>query len=351
MNQHANIVGAGLIGGSIALGLGRIGWTVSMLDRDSSRTAIALERGLAVESGLRSDADLTVIATPVSTIPEQARRALSETDGVVTDVGSVKQSIVTAIDDPRFVGGHPMAGSELDGLDGADADMFSGAAWVLTPGEATGDDSFSLVSAMVRSLGADMITMDAVRHDEMVAMVSHVPHLAAVTLMGLASERAEDHEVLLRLAAGGFRDMTRIAAGPPGIWPDICAQNQAAIIDTLDAYLASLTELRASVIGGDSDGLIEVLENARTARLNLPQSAPAAAELSELRIPVLDRSGELAAVATLATDLGVNVYDIEIAHSAEGARGVISMIIDRSVATKLIDRLRALGYKPSAREL
>jgi prephenate dehydrogenase len=193
--------------------------------------------------------------------------------------------------------------------------------------------------------------MDPRRHDEMVAMVSHVPHLAAVTLMGLASERAEDQGVLLRLAAGGFRDMTRIAAGHPGIWPDICSQNRGAIIETLDAYLVALTSLRAAVLDDDSEGLVEVLEQARTARLNLPQSAPATAELSELRIPVLDRRGELAAVATLATDLGINVYDIEIAHSAEGSRGVISLIVDSGPAATLIEQLRAQGYKPSTREL
>ncbi|MCH7787932.1 MAG: prephenate dehydrogenase/arogenate dehydrogenase family protein [Acidobacteria bacterium] len=351
MNGHANIVGAGLIGGSIALGLGRDGWTVSIIDSDPARVATAIERGVAVESGLRRDATLTVIATPVSAIVEAARAALADTVGVVTDVGSVKESVVAEIDDPRFVGGHPMAGSELDGLDGADADMFSGAAWVLTPGDSTADKAFATVSAMVRSLGADMITMDARRHDEMVAMVSHVPHLAAVTLMGLASERAEDQGVLLRLAAGGFRDMTRIAAGHPGIWPDICAQNRRAIVETLDAYLTALTELRSSVLGGDSDRLVDVLERARTARLNLPQSAPPAAELSELRIPVLDRRGELAAVATLATDLGINVYDIEIAHSVEGARGVISLIVDSVPAETLIEQLREQGYKPSAREL
>src|SRR5207253_638851 len=149
--------------------------------------------------------------------------------GVVTDVGSVKSSIVAACDDPRFIGGHPMAGSELEGLDGADPNMFAGAVWVLTPGPSTADATFATAAALAAEPGAEVVALPADRHDQVVAVVSHVPHLAAATLMGLASERAEEHAALLRLAAGGFRDMTRIASGHPAIWLDICAENRDQI--------------------------------------------------------------------------------------------------------------------------
>ena len=130
-------------------------------------------------------------------------------------MGSVKGPVAAAVADPRFFGGHPMAGSELDGLDGADAAMFEGAVWVLTPTAETADTTFAAVARIVSDLGAEVVALPPDRHDTLVAVVSHVPHLTAATLMTLADQRAEEHAALLRLAAGGFRDMTRIAAGNP----------------------------------------------------------------------------------------------------------------------------------------
>ncbi len=154
--------------------------------------------------GFDTTADITFVATPVLSVVDQVKRALADSSGLVTDVGSVKGGITAAIEDPRFIGGHPMAGSELEGFDGADSSMFEGAVWVLTPSATTADSTFSQVAAVVAELGADVVVMPADRHDQVVAVISHVPHLAAATLMGLASDRAEEHAALL-LAAGGFR--------------------------------------------------------------------------------------------------------------------------------------------------
>ena len=146
-----------------------------------------------------------------------------------------------------------MAGSELEGLDGADATMFNGAVWVLTPMAHTSHTALSAVAQAVALLGAEMVAMSPQRHDEMVAVVSHVPHLTAASLMGLAADRADEHAALLRLAAGGFRDMTRIASGHPDIWLDICDQNRPAIVDALDRLIAGLTEMRDIVGSVDRD--------------------------------------------------------------------------------------------------
>src|SRR5690606_34165312 len=173
--------------------------------------------------------------------------ALASTSGIVTDVGSVKAPIVRAVGDARFIGGHPMAGSEQEGIEGADPSMFEGAVWVLTPTHDTDDDALAMLAAVVSDLGADVVALPPDGHDALAAVVSHVPHLTAVTLMRLAAERAEEHVALLRLAAGGFRDMTRIASGHPAIWPDICAQNREAIVDTLDALIGGLQRIRDHV--------------------------------------------------------------------------------------------------------
>ena len=142
-----NVIGLGLIGGSIALGLRAQGWHVSGDDLDPARLALARESGVIDAVDLDPDAVITFVAVPVLAIADQAKRALAETAGVVTDVGSVKGSVCRSIDDPRFLGGHPMAGSELDGLDGAQADMFGGAVWVLTPGADIDDSTFATVAA------------------------------------------------------------------------------------------------------------------------------------------------------------------------------------------------------------
>ena len=348
--RRAAVIGTGLIGGSIGMALRRAGWTVTGDDRDEGRLERAIALGAVDRPGRDAGALITFVATPVSSTAAVARECLGGS-GVVTDVGSVKAPIVAAVDDPRFVGGHPMAGSEQEGVDGADPELFSGATWVVTPTDRTDPDAHALVHEVVSSLGADVVAMAPERHDHVVALVSHVPHLTAATLMGLAATAAEEHTTLLRLAAGGFRDMTRIAAGHPGIWPDICAENRDAIVDTLDRLLDELTRTRHLVADADRDGLLAALDRARQARVNLPGPAARPEEMVEVRIPVPDRPGVLAEVTTLAGELDVNIADIEIAHSAEGPRGVIVLVVDARSTDLLRGALMARGYRPSFQAL
>jgi prephenate dehydrogenase len=218
--------------------------------------------------------------------------------------------MVGLMQDARYIGGHPMAGSELEGVDGARADLFEGATWVLTPVEVTDDTALSRVRSIVSSFGAEVVALAPERHDTMVALVSHVPHLTAATLMRLADERSTEQRALLRLAAGGFRDMTRIAAGHPGIWPDICVENRVAIVAELDELIGALSEMRE----------------------------------------VVDK-GELARITTLATDLDVSIADLEIAHSAEGQEGVVIILVEAALAHGFVEGLTAAGFKPSWRAL
>ena len=350
--KRANVIGCGLIGGSLGLGLRKAGWIVTGTDRDEATAARALALGALDALGIDADASISFVCTPVGSVADAARHALSATKGVVTDVGSVKRSIVDAVADPRFVGGHPMAGSEQEGVDGADADLFQGATWVLTPTEATDPSSFTSVRSAVTSLGAEVVAITPERHDELVALVSHVPHLTAGALMTLADASATEHATVLRLAAGGFRDMTRIAAGHPGIWPDICAANAEAIVATLDQLIDQLGAARDLISGGDRQALLDQLERARAARRNLPPRAhvrPAA--LAEARVPIPDRPGVIAEITTLLGELGVNIFDIEIAHSAEGQAGVLLVLIDAEHGDLVRNTLHARGYRPHVERL
>jgi prephenate dehydrogenase len=348
---RAQIVGTGLIGGSIGLALRQRGWIVTGTDQDWERAEQALAIGALDALGVDGQADITFVATPVSAVVSQVQAALNDTAGIVTDVGSVKAPIVAAVGDPRFIGGHPMAGSEQEGVDGADPELFEGATWVLTPTPATDSAAFTTLRSVITSLGAQVLALPPERHDALVAVVSHVPHLTAASLMCLAAEQAEEHGSLLRLAAGGFRDMTRIAAGHPGIWPDICAENRSAIVDGLDRLMAALGDVRSVVASSDRDALLDVLERARSARVNLPARAVQAENLMELRVPVPDRPGVIAEVATLAGELAVNIYDLEIAHSAEGDRGVLVLVVDAAASDLFRGALFGRGFRVSATPL
>ncbi len=349
--RTANVIGLGLVGGSVALGLRQRGWQLHGVDSSDAATDDALARGVIDVAGLAADADITFVAVPVMSIADSVKRALSETNGLVTDVGSVKVPICAACDDRRFIGGHPMAGSELDGLDGADGNMFNGAIWVLTPADDTDDRALATISGIVRDLGAEVVALSAERHDQVVAVVSHVPHLAAAMLMQLASDRAEEHAALLRLAAGGFRDMTRIASGHPDIWLDICAQNRPAIVDALDGLIGRLNEIRTVVDGDDRDALATALTSAREARTNLPGRVAHPERVAEVRIPIPDRTGAAAEVFTLAADLGVNIANFEVVHLPESNRGVAVVMVDAESSDIFKGGLIARGFKPAVTPL
>lgn len=349
--RHANVIGLGLMGGSLAVGLRQRGWYVHGDDADAATVERAVQRGIVDEGGLHRAAEITFVAVPVLAMADQVKRALAETGGVVSDIGSVKAPVCASCDDPRFVGGHPMAGSELAGLDGADGEMFVGAVWVLTPLPNTDDSALAVVSGVVHQLGAEVIALSPERHDQVVAVVSHVPHLTAATLMTLASDRAEEHAALLRLAAGGFRDMTRIASGHPGIWLDICAQNRPAIVDALDGLIARLGEVRAVVSSDDRDALHGTLAKAREARKNLPGRVTHPDALAEVRIPIPDRTGSAAEVFTLAAELGVNIASFEVVHMAESNRGIAVVLVDAASSDLFRGGLLARGFKPAVTPL
>jgi prephenate dehydrogenase len=242
-----------------------------------------------------------------------------------------------------------MAGSEQDGIGGASADLFSGAMWVLTPAGTTDEEAFSIVRAIVRGFGAETITLGPSVHDQLVAQVSHVPHLTAASLMNLASSGSLQHRALLRLAAGGFRDMTRISAGRPSIWPDICVANGTAIAESLSRLIERLEQTRSLVEAKDRAGLYEMLNQARVARLNLPVGYGEVTDVAEVIVPIPDRPGELAAITTLAAELDVNILDLEISHSGEGRRGLLTVVVDADLAERLVGGLMVHDYQPSVR--
>jgi prephenate dehydrogenase len=347
-SRQAHVVGLGLIGASVALALNETGWSVTGVDSDDATAAAALESGVVTDSELRPDVELVVIATHAGAVARLANEVLAQLSNpnvVVTDVAGVKGSIVAHVADERFLGGHPMAGSELRGLAGARADLFRGSTWVLTPTDRTSPTTYSTLHGILREIGANVVAVGAEDHDRLVAIASHVPHLLAGSLMNEASQVAEQDAVLLQLAAGGFRDMTRIAAGDPGIWPDILFENRDAVVQSLEALEHRLQGLREALLDDGRDVILESLLSAASARRQLPGRALSTEDLAYLRVKVSDEPGVLARVTRSASDLAVNIYDIEIAHGIEGTGGTLLLAVDAQQSQMFGEALASLGFQ------
>ncbi len=341
-------MGLGLIGASLALALGERGWSVTGDDVDADVLALALGEGIVEGTQLSEQHEIVFVATPAGVVSEIANALcghFANPSLVLTDVAGVKSSIVSEVSDPRFLGGHPMAGSELRGLGGAKADLFQGCNWVLTPTDATSPETYSVLHGVLRELGANVVAVSAEDHDRLVALASHVPHLLAGALMNEAAQVAQQDAVLLQLAAGGFRDMTRIAAGDPSIWPDVLFENREAVTDTLVGLEKRLENLRIALADDSRDVLEESLTNAADARRRLPGRALSSENLAYLRVRVSDQPGVLAAVTRAASELLVNIYDIEIAHGIEGVGGTLLLAVDSAQVATFYEALVELGFQ------
>jgi prephenate dehydrogenase len=268
------VVGVGLVGGSVAWGAKQRGLAREVIGVEVDRTASrrAVDQGIvdAVASpadGVR-DAEVVVLAVPVGRLEAIAREIAPFVGDatVVTDVGSVKAPIVAKLEPlfARFVGGHPMAGSERSGVAAASADLFSGARCVLTPTPSTDQGAIEAVEGLWSALGASVVRMSPVVHDDLVAAVSHVPHLVAAALVNAAADAADGRALML--AAGGFRDTTRVASGSPDLWRDICLMNRGPVLAMLKSYLKEVESVRDAIERGDGGALLDALSRARAAR-------------------------------------------------------------------------------------
>jgi prephenate dehydrogenase len=331
-----SIIGLGVIGGSLGMSLKSLGYRVVGVDQDEQTLRVALDTG-AIDEGTTdcrrgvAGAGIIFLAVPVAGIMEMAARIrdAAPADAVITDVGSTKEQVVDALEDlypARFVGGHPMTGSERAGIGGADQYLFENAIYVLTPTERTGPQALAAVKQLVGEIGASPICLTPREHDLIVAAVSHQPYLLAVALMNLASSLEPDHPAAVMLAAGGFRDVTRVASGDPSMWMDIFASNREFILQTSRQLRALLSEMERCLEDGDTVSLADQLRRARAGRARIPSVVrgflPA---VYELLITVPDRPGAIAGITGILGEQGINIVDIEIMRIREGDGGTLRL--------------------------
>lgn len=351
------VVGTGLIGTSIALAARAAGAEVRGFDPDAEALAGAQDRGALVPAGSLEEAvagaTVAIVASPMDRVVEAVLACLrADPHVIVTDAGSSKSDVVRAVgseasvaEAARFVGGHPMTGSERSGPGAASASLLDGTVWVLCPGEGSDPSAVATVEALVRAVGAQPLTMDASRHDRLVALISHLPQLASTAMMRVAAVRAAGEPELLMMAAGGFRDLTRLAASNPELWPDILLANADRAREAIDAYIEALNQLGQLLERRDREALVDVFRRSKDARLALGARPQAKVGVAILSVPIPDRPGVLADITSILGERDINIEDLEIVHSAEGAKGTLHATVAEGDADTALEALAARGYE------
>ena len=356
--ERIAVIGTGLVGTSIAMAAVRAGDVVRGWDADPDTLARAAERsGLAPAPSLEEcvrGATLAFVCTPIPSLAPLVVEALRlGPDAVVTEVGSVKSHVLDEVERladssslGRFVGGHPMGGSERSGPDRASPAVVDGVVWVLSETGHTDPAASERLAAWIERVGANPVRMDAARHDRLVAMVSHLPQVASTVLMGLAAtEEAGEPEILL-LAAGGFRDLTRLAASSPHLWSDILLANREAIVDAIDLYVARLNEMRDLVRDDRAQDVERAFADAKEARLSLAAKPQVKSGVAVLQVPIPDRPGVLGELTVALGEAGVNIEDLQIVHSPEGGRGTVHLTVAVDATEEAERVLRERWFEP-----
>lgn len=360
--QTVAIIGIGLIGGSLAAALRAThpDWRIIGINRSPEPLQYAMEHGIISESAdsvaAAGDADLIFIATPVGMIVEFIAKVagVCKPSAIITDVGSTKAVIVEEAEralagKARFIGGHPMAGSEKTGVEAARSDLFNKAYYLLTPTDNTDPEAFQALHQVISGLGAYVLALSPAEHDKTMAAISHVPHFTSACLVEVAEKYVKKSRDLMQIAAGGFRDMTRVAAGDPKMWCDIAMANRGAISDGLRELSVELARLGEMIAQGKSENIIALLRDAQKSRLSLPHvKQEDISDLYQLSIDVPDRPGVLSEVTVTIGTIGINIENIEIVHSTEKLTGtLILLILGEEPARKASQALKEHGFEIS----
>jgi prephenate dehydrogenase len=317
--------------------------------RDPSRIERARELGAihraagSLEEAL-DGCELCFACAPVGALPQLVRDALAAAapDCTVTDVGSTKQELLRAIDDTRFIGGHPMAGAETAGVEHARADLFQGAVWYLTPLANSEGLLYERLHRFVVDLGARPVAVDPDTHDRLVAVFSHLPHVLANVLISQAAARLLQHGEALRQVGPSFRDATRVAGANTSMWSDIYLSNRAAIIEEIRQFGRALDEVAGRLASGD---VAAWNDTAREHRRALLEADVGAGPVHELRLTVPNRPGIVAQVALALGREGVNIVDMALAPAPDMRSGAMTLwIAGDAQAARARELIGGLGF-------
>lgn len=364
MIKNVGVIGLGLIGGSLALALKKHDKEIriagfdfpDVLDKATERNAIDVRCTSLTE--VVDSADLVILAVPIGKILYFLSEIapLLKPGTIVTDVGSVKQSVMKhALEvlpaSITFIGGHPMAGSEKSGMHHADPYLFENATYALCPPDHTSsrtyEDQFENLISLIGTLGARIIVLDAAKHDQIAAAVSHLPQLLATTLMTYVGSIHDQDNTYLNLAAGGFRDMTRIASSKFATWRDIFTANEDQINDVLDGFNAEFQKVRAFFKSSQVEELQDSFRKAQGSRELIPKASKGFLHpLADVYVYAEDKPGFLYRLTEVLHRADINIKDLELLKIREGIEGVFRIGFEnKSIGADAIDALRDAGYE------
>ncbi|MCD9021184.1 prephenate dehydrogenase [Cohnella silvisoli] len=354
------IFGVGLIGGSLALCFkGKPGVHVVGHSVNPSSTEKYVARGV-VDSATTSveeaakDADFLFLCVPVGRledyVDELAKLPLKR-GCIVTDVGSTKASVVKhaaklSARGAVFIGGHPMAGSERSGVEAASLHLLENAFYVLTPTEDTPPESVDKLERLLKWTRAHIVKTDAVQHDDIVGAISHLPHMIAVALVNQIAGYNDSNELYRRLAAGGFRDITRIASSDPLIWRDILLNNREVMLKLIRDWQSEMERFAVLLEEGDGEGVAEQFRRAGQFRSQLPERRKGMiTSIYECYVDVPDHPGIIGKIATELGQAKINLSNLQIIESREDVPGVLRLSFQQSDdLDKATDLLKSLQY-------
>lgn len=342
MKTTVSIIGLGLIGGSLGLALKRnpdvriIGF-----DRSYATADEAFRRGIidVIAPSAKSaceQADFVVFATPVNTTVALFEEAVDwefKEQAIVTDTGSTKKPIMEAArklqeKGIRFIGGHPMAGSHKSGVSAAMDHLFENAYYILTPGLETTESQISLLEDLLEPTKAKVVVLQADEHDRMTAIISHFPHLVASSLVGRLAAQEDGQPFVKKLAAGGFRDLTRIASADPVMWRDITIQNRDELLAQVDGWLEQMSGIRSMLMENDPGQIFEFFSDAKAYRDQLPSTYEGAVQGAlymtfDLHIDVPDHPGVISEITKILADAHISLTNIRIVETRTDVYGIL----------------------------
>jgi prephenate dehydrogenase len=349
--ERLAVVGTGLVGSSVALAARRsgvprvIGWDAEAGTLREAAGAKAVDAAASLVDAVK-DAELVVVAVPVGSLVTATLDVLADAapDAVVTDVGSTKRGLAGAIDDARFVPGHPLAGGATGGPARAAADLFDGATWFLTPLSSTGEAPVALVERFVTSLGAHPVRLAPNEHDRLLAFTSHLPHALANLLMRTVAGAGEN---ALDYAGASLREMTRVAGANPAVWADIFVENGDLVADALAAHGGELAEVERALRARDRGYFERWIAEAADARNRMLEYAyrTEARMLNRIRVRIPDTPGVLARITQTLGAAGINIEDFELRHVSPEYGGVLVILVAGADNAELArNLLRREGY-------
>ena len=339
MGGRVFVIGLGLIGGSLALAIkdGHPDVLVSGYDRDSGNMDLAgllqiIDRPVhSLEEGVR-EADLILIAVPVAEtekILERISRLPLKPGAIITDAGSTKGTILEAArclhgTGAVFIGGHPMAGSHKTGPSAARVHLFENAFYLLVPGEGTDGQHVAALEKWLKETKANFLVTDAASHDMLTGVISHFPHIVASGLVNQAAGFSRDHPLVSRLAAGGFRDITRVASSSPEMWRDILLKNKQVLLKLLAGWQEEMDHIKALVAAEDGDGIYRFFEGAKQFRDALPVKGKGAIpSFYDLYVDIPDYPGIVSEITGYFADEKISLTNIRILETREEIYGVL----------------------------